>query len=103
MHLFVSKIIKILSEKLRNECIESSDTFCSLDIRLMTVIDGPGFKELGQFLIKVGSQHGDIDINDLMSHPSTISTNTITITILLQYITLTIEMHFLKVFTIYTK
>lgn len=45
----------------------------------MTVTDRPGFKKFGQFLIKVGSQYGDIYINRLIPHHTTISTNTIKI------------------------
>lgn len=78
MDSFVSKRMKTIPEKLKSECIDKCVRFCSLDIRPMTTIAGPGFKELGQFLIKVGSQHGpDININDLMPHPTTITTNTI--------------------------
>jgi len=76
---FVSKKLKTIPDKLKSECIDKSVKFCSMDIRPLSIIDGSGFKELGQFLIKVGRQYGDVDINDLMPHPTTVSKNTIKI------------------------
>lgn len=79
MNSFIVKKTKTIPEKLKSECIEKSVKFCSLDIRPMSVIDGSRFKELGQFLIKVGSQYVNIDIKDLLPHPTTITKNAIKI------------------------
>jgi len=73
----VSKKLKTIPDKLKSECIEKSVKFCIVDIRPLSIIDESGFKELGQFLMKVGHQYGDVDINDLMPHPTTVSKNTI--------------------------
>lgn len=43
----------------------------------MDIVSGPGFKSLASYLIEVGSQFGQVDVDDLLPHPTTISRNLI--------------------------
>lgn len=74
---FVTKKNKSLPNNVMNECKEKCIKFVCQDIRPMDIVSGPGFKDLASYLIKVGSQFGQIDVDDLLPHPTTISRNLI--------------------------
>lgn len=60
-----TEIKKALTEKL----VE----FCGKDVRPMEIVSGDGFKNLAQFLISVGAEHGNVDVSTIFPHPTTIS------------------------------
>jgi len=74
---FLTKKNKSLPNNVLNECKEKYIQFVCQDIRPMDIVSGPGFKSLASYLIEVGSQFGQIDVDDLLPHPTTISRNLI--------------------------
>jgi len=60
-----------------NECKEKCIKFVCQDILPMDIVSGPRFKDLASYLIKLRSQFGQIDVDDLLPHPTTISRNLI--------------------------
>lgn len=73
MDSFLSKKSMPLPNNVVKECTEKCVQFVCQDIRPMDIVSGQGFKALASYLIKVGSQYGNIDIDSLLSHPTTIS------------------------------
>lgn len=74
---FVTKKNKSLPNNVMNECKEKCIRFVCQDIRPIDIVSGPGFKSLASYLIKFGSQYGQIDVDDLLPHSTTISRNLI--------------------------
>lgn len=50
--------------------------FSAKDLRSYSAVKGEGFKELAQGLINIGAEHGKVDVNDVLPHPSTVSKKT---------------------------
>jgi len=50
--------------------------FSAVDLRSFNVINGDGFRNLAQGLVNVGADHGKIDINTVLPHPTTVSRKT---------------------------
>jgi hypothetical protein len=49
--------------------------FCKA-IRLFDIVTGSGFVDYSQTLIRIGSVHGNLNVKDLLPHPTTIPCNT---------------------------
>lgn len=63
----------VFSAKIKEQLIKDSIFFCSKDIRPFEIIKGLGFKKLCQSLIQIGAQYGNIKVDDILPHPTTIS------------------------------
>lgn len=72
MDSFVTKKKKIVPMSTLNDCKKACVQFCSRDIRPMDIVAGPGFINLANYLIKVGSQFGEVSAEDLLPHPTTV-------------------------------
>jgi len=64
---------KRMPTNIKDEVIKKCVKYCSLDIRPMLAIKGPGFCEIGQFFLDIGSRYGSTDIHDILPHPTTVS------------------------------
>lgn len=58
-----------VKQAITDKCVE----FVCKDIRPFEIIAGDGFKSLAQSLISVGIKYGQVDIKDVLPHPSTVS------------------------------
>ncbi|CAI6359680.1 unnamed protein product [Macrosiphum euphorbiae] len=64
---------KRMPTNIKDEAIKKCVKYCSLDIRPMLAIKGPGFCEIGQFFLDIGARYGSTDIHDILPHPTTVS------------------------------
>lgn len=51
--------------------------FVCKDLRPFEIIEGKGFRDFSQEMINIGAKFGQIQVNDLFPHPTTISRNVI--------------------------
>lgn len=49
--------------------------FCAQDIRPFEIVAGKGFKLVAQHFLSMGAACGDMDVSDILPHPTTISRN----------------------------
>lgn len=49
--------------------------FCAKDIRPFEIVLGEGFKNIAQHLWSMGALCGDMDVTNVLPHPTTISRN----------------------------
>lgn len=77
-------------------CQEKCIQFCSQDIRPMDIVVGFGFKKLANYFISGGSKFGEISIENLSPHPTTVQRNMLKIAdskreMVMEYIRIFIE------------
>jgi BRCT domain type II-containing protein len=72
--------IEILSsripQRVKDEVTKACVSLCCKDIRPFDIVTDSGFADYSQSLIKIGSLHGNLNVKDLLPHPTTISRNT---------------------------
>ncbi|CAG8839893.1 2295_t:CDS:1, partial [Cetraspora pellucida] len=51
--------------------------FVCKDLRPFEIIEGEGFRDFSQEMINIGAKFGQIQVDNLFSHPTTISRNII--------------------------
>jgi hypothetical protein len=66
---------KVISTKVKEDTTKKIVNFVCKDLRSFETIVGLGFQELAQEFIKIGSIHGNIPIEELLPHPTTVSRN----------------------------
>lgn len=49
--------------------------FCAQDMRPFEIVAGRGFKIVAQHFLSMGAAFGDMDVSDILPHPTTISRN----------------------------
>lgn len=64
-----SKKVTVIKNALTQKIVE----FCGKDARPMEIVAGSGFQSLAQFLVRIGSEHGNIDVCRILPHPTTVS------------------------------
>ncbi|CAF3919288.1 unnamed protein product, partial [Rotaria sp. Silwood1] len=62
-----------LSEKEQNELKHLYANWVCGDLRPYSVVEDKGFKQLAQMFIKIGSQYGVVDVNDLLRSRQTVA------------------------------
>ena len=65
----------MISTKVKEDTTKKIVNFVCKDLRPFETIVGLGFQELAQEFIKIGSIHGNIPIEELLPHPTTVSRN----------------------------
>lgn len=70
--LFFPKKTQVTTQT-KDEIINACVKFCAKDIRPFGIVKGAGFRNLAQKLIAVGASYGNIDVNEVIPHPTTIS------------------------------
>jgi hypothetical protein len=63
-------------QKAKDEVTEACVSICCKDIRPFDIVTGSGFVDYLQSLIKIGSLHGNLNVKDLLLHPTTTFRNT---------------------------
>lgn len=64
-----------VTKKTKTEAISKATMWIVEDCRPFTTIEGSGFKKLAEHLIEIGNKCGNINVNDVLPHSTTISRN----------------------------
>lgn len=78
------KKFKRCADSLKKECTNKLVWLCSKDLRSFNVVSGNGFRDFVKFTLNTGAILGisgvsELDFDDFLPHPTTISRNTETI------------------------
>jgi hypothetical protein len=63
----------LLPSTLKSEVADELAMMCAKDIRPFAIVDGEGFRAFVQKILDIGAKYGNVDLNDILPHSTTIA------------------------------